>query len=381
MKKSFLVVMAVLILGSLGGCGGDGGSTVAGKARFVQGGSAVTRAPLIIRSGHRLTPGDQYIISPNKAKITFKSVVFKGASGSTLATSTLTDCVVTYDRTKSSGTSLLDCPFDVPTGEIGQMSVAFSTTLQLYVDDTTTGIYSSAAATGGFSTTRPSPEPDFVDFLVTAGASSNERSTSVIFSSPITVAEGSLPEIYITTDMVHTTQIEVTGTGTTLGPITVGSNDPVALFGGLTKGTSLFYSEKTSIDSYKVMGVNNLRVFYDAENKPLYLIGSNAFCGSDGGYKAAWASAPVGDPNGAQIGGWLGKDATNVLAWALPMGTNYSTYNAYFTMQEQTSVGGATTLNCKASTSPPEPTDGKTYASGAPAITGPTTYTLNLLAK
>lgn len=173
-----------------------------------------------------------------------------------------------------------------------------------------------------------------MDFLVTAGASSTERQAGVIFTSPVTVAEGTTPQIYLTMDMIHSTQILVTGTGTTLGPLTAGTNDPVALFGGLTKGTSLYYSDKTSINSYVVSGAKTHRIFYDADNKPLYLIGST-FCAPDSGPKGAWASPPIG----ATVGGYLGKDSSNMLAWALPTTSDYIAYAGYFKMQEQLTVG------------------------------------------
>ena len=66
------------------------------------------------------------------------------------------------------------------------MSVGYSTTVQILVNDTTTGIYSHAGATPGFDTT--AGNIDFVNFLDTAGANPNERSTPIYFSSPITIA-------------------------------------------------------------------------------------------------------------------------------------------------------------------------------------------------
>lgn len=122
MKKIDIVFLGLLAIQILPGCGSSsGGAVVAGKASFVQGGSATARESSAYRSGYRLTAGDNYMISPNKAKITFKSVVFKDSSGSTLATETFDNCIVTYDRSKTSGSSLLDCPVNVPVGSIASM--------------------------------------------------------------------------------------------------------------------------------------------------------------------------------------------------------------------------------------------------------------------
>jgi hypothetical protein len=147
-------------------------------------------------------------------------------------------------------------------------------------------------------------------------------------------------------------------------------------------GSSRFYSNAGSIEAYLVGSVNDfrsLRIFYDAAGKPLFLMGPNT-CGPDGP-KGAWASPPIPGTQGGFVGGYLGTDATNKLAWA-QLGYNYPEHTAYYVMQDLTVVGQSTTLDCKATTSPPEPADGKTYASGAPALPTPDVSTsLTLLTK
>lgn len=388
MTKLLVASFSFLGVVAFSGCGSNAstsGAAVNGRVSFVQGGSAVAALSATMLRGSsparsfelspkRLTSGDDYFISPNQAKITFTSIIFRDASGGTLGTSSLSGCVVTYDRSQASGTSLLDCPVAIPVGEIAQISVAFSKTIQILINDTTTGIYTNSAAGTGYQTEAPGGGPDFVDFHVTAGADPNERSTPVIFAQPITITADSSPQLYITTDMIHGMTLKVDAGGTTLSVPTMGTSDPVALFGGLTPGKSLFLSQATTIESVKVAGQKSVRIFYDESGQPLYLIGYT--CGVDGP-KGAWASPPIG----ATIGGWLGKDSANTIAWALPTDTSYQTYSAYFSMAEQTVLGGTTTLYCKASASPPVPSDSRTYASGAPTIESPTTSTvLNLLA-
>ncbi len=359
------LVLALTLLS----CGGSDVATTTATASFHVGGTGGSRLPMKRKSGSRLSAGDIYLVSPNKAKITFTSIVYRDASGTTILTSELTDCVVTYDRSKASGAALLDCPFTAPQGvEIAQVAVYFDKTLQFLIDDGTTGIYST---TSGFTTTDPG-EPEYFTYTITIG-SGTSRSTPVIFPTPITIAAGETPTLYITTDMIHTMGLSVDAGGTTLS--IEDNTDPVALFGGLNLGTSQIYTTATTIDSVKTSGVYQLRLFTDSSNNPLYIFGSS-FCGSDDGPKGAWASPPIG----AKIGGWLGK-ASSTLAWALPTSTDYTTYNAYFTMAEATNIGDGTTLNCKAATSPPAPTDGKTYASGAPTMDSPTAYSLTLRAK
>jgi hypothetical protein len=328
-----------------------------------------------------LVAGDQYIVSPRKAKITFTSVVFTAQDGSVLGTSTFTNCVVTYDRSLVSGSTLLNCAFDIPVGKISQVAVYFNKSMQLLVSDSKFGIYSDPSSASGYSTAAPAGGAAFVPFTIVIGDNSTSRATPILFAAPIVVAAGSAPTLYVTTDMIQTFQLSVDPSGTTL--TAGGGNDPVALFGGATPGSSSFYSNANSIDSYKVGSVNgfqSLRVYYDQTGTPLFLMRTSVsgnMCGVDGDPKAAWASPPVND-----IGGWLGRDGTGNLGWAVPISTYAAGYGAYFEMVDQTVIGQSTILKCKATASPPPPTDGKTYASGAPAMATPDgSITLTLLAK
>jgi hypothetical protein len=383
---------SVLFLSTAAACGDATGphGSVAGTMHFVLGGtpgassSSVASLDGQARASAQsaaLLAGDEYIVSPRKAKITFTSVVFKGADGATLGTSTLNNCTVTYDRSLASGSGLLDCAFTVPIGDVYQIAVYFDKTLQLLVSDSKFGIYSDPLVATGYSTTSPAVGAGFVPFTITIGDNSGSRATPVLFASPISVVAGSTPTLYITTDMIQTFQLKVNAGGTTL---TAGAgNDPVALFGGPTPGSSSFYSNANAIDSYKVGSVNafqSLRIFYDQAGVPLFLMRTSVsgnMCGVDAAAKGAWASPPMND-----IGGWLGRDASHILAWAVPQTTSFSTYGAYFVMAEPTAIGQTTTLKCKATASPPPPADGKTYASGAPSISSPdATVTLILVAR
>ena len=407
---SFLLLLAGLIrfaspllfgiaAASCAGGGGDGttappksappAATVAGTMSFVLGGTSGAPPSSLAAlqpqargsmAAASLVAGEDYIVSPRKAKITFTSVEFRGANGVLLGTSTLGDCTVTYDRSLSSASSLLDCAFILPVGDIHQIAVYFNKSMQLLVSDPTFGIYSNPASPTGFSTAAPVGGAAFVPFTVTIGDNSPTRATPIIFSSPVSIVAGSTPKLYITTDMIQTFQLSVNTGGTTLTP--KANNDPVALFGGPTPGRSSFYSNANAIDSYKVGSVNafkSLRIFYDQAGAPLFLMTpvSDTFCGAFDTPKGAWASPPM---NG--IGGWLGRDSNKILAWAVPQTTAYAAYTAYFVMAEPTAIGQQTILRCKSSASPPTPVDGKTYSSGAPAMpSADATAVLTLLAK
>lgn len=144
-------------------------------------------------------------------------------------------------------------------------------------------------------------------------------------------------------------------------------------------------SNAPSTEAFKVgsvdtiaQGFASVQVFLDQARAPLFLM-SPGLCAPEFGPKGAWATAPIA----GGIGGWLGVDASRTLSWALPATEgSYSTYAAYSVMAEGTEVGQTTVLQCKATASPPPPADGKTDASGAPAMPSPDkSVTLTLLAK
>ena len=114
----------------------------------------------------------------------------------------------------------------------------------------------------------------------------------------------------------------------------------------------------------------------DQTGNPLYL--TSPTCGVGGQRGGAWASPPAS----GNLGGWLGRDANRVLAWAVLTAGSTSVYSSYFVMPEQTVIGQSTVMSCKKTASPPAPADGKTYASGAPAMpTADSRSTMTLQAK
>lgn len=372
--RSLHVWAALVSLSALAGCT-EPHPKVVGTMRFVLGGTSGSAAAALVgvkAEPAHLLAGAEYLVSPRQARITFTSVVF--SAGQSQTTSTFDDCKVTYDRSRSSGSTLLDCPFTMPVGEITQMALYFDKALEILVSDATFGIYSDAATPTKFSASAPPGGASFVPFTITIGDGTS-RATTIVFPTPLTITEGSTPTLYVTMDMIHTVQLIVNSGGTTL-TAKVEGNDPVALFGGLAPGVSMFYSNATTIEARRVEDSRYLRVFADQAGNPLYLIGWT--CGADGGPKGAWASPPIGN----KIGGWLGRDANKVVAWALPTTDSYSTYAAYFVMPEATVIGQSVVQKCMATSSPPLPSDGKTYSSGAPAMPAPTTQTtLTLLGK
>lgn len=337
---------------------------------FVQGGTSGASSLTSVTGPASLVGGEEYLVSPNKAKIAFTSIVFRGPPGPegspTLLTSELTNCNVTYDRSLPSASTLLDCPLTMPVGvEVHELAVYFDKNLELLINDTTAGIYSDPAIPSKYSATPPAGGAAFVAYTITIGDGTS-RATPIRFVPPITLGEDA--SIFVTTDMVQTFQLMVDPGGTTLTAHP--GNDPVAMAGGFTRGTSHFYSNANAIDSYRIGSVNDfhsLRIFYDSASSPVYLFSPNT-CGPDGP-KDAYRNP-----------GRLGTDASKTLAWA--QSGNDTSFNAYYVMAERSVIGQATDLKCLETATPPEPADSMTYASGAPPMPSPTkSISLTLLAK
>jgi hypothetical protein len=380
-----LILSAALSAGCSGDATGtDGGKrTVAGTMSFVLGGTLPASASIAALRGSEpsaprsLKAGAEYLLSPQKAKIVFTSVVFKDQTGATLGSSTFSACSVTYDRSLSAGSSLLDCPFTVPAGEIAQILLGFDHTIQLLVSDPATGIYSSPASATGYATSAPAGGAAFVPLVFADAGPGGESNSIIVLATPITITEGSSPHLYVTTDLIQGLHLQVNADGTTLSQ-KGSANGTVALFGGLTPGTSQYYSNAGTLGTYLIGSVNefhDFHIFYDQAGTPLYLTSPTCGVAQGGTRGGSWASPPIG----ANLGGWLGRDSSRTLAWAY---SDASGYVAYFVMPEASAVGQTTTMSCKRTASPPPPMDGKTYASGAPAMpTADSRSVMTLMAK
>ncbi|MBL0214371.1 MAG: hypothetical protein IPQ07_10840 [Myxococcales bacterium] len=80
-------------------------------------------------------------------------------------------------------------------------------------------------------------------------------------------------------------------------------------------------------------------------------------------------------------GGWLGRDSTGTICWALPADPAYTTYAGLLTLPELTTLGTSAALTAQQTTTPMPPTSGSNYASGCPTVTGGTSKTVTLVAQ
>jgi hypothetical protein len=350
-------------------------------------------------SGNRSCPtgatatssGDHWRLSPNQAKVTFNKITFFGSDGQPHE-QPLSGCTATYDRSKASGTSLLDCPVSIPTGTITRMMVYYSTSFDIDVSDTTHCIFTDRTKASGFSATPPSnPADAFATFVATAQQNNNgDFVADILLPTPKTVASGDSPTLSIVTDMIHS-MFATASTGGNAGDVlTYDANDvhaPVNVFATFgTAGKAEFYTPTATAENHNFASSTSesaVRIFYYDDATPGFEMNDFVPSCVTGNYptqstNANAATSGTNSSDGYKSGGYLGIDGSNVLAWALPTDFTYASYRSLLTMARVSTLGGTTTLNCKFlnGTAAPVPASGNVYSSNNAALISATSGTV-----
>jgi hypothetical protein len=385
-------ILAAILAISLVACGGKR-PTVAATASAIMGPSTALPSSALSSdiqvAAAPLTEGTFWRLSPNKAKVTFTGIDFTvdgiGTSGD------LTGCSGLYDRTRSSGAQLFQCPIQVPIGKITALTVRYSASIDVLINDTNNGIYTDPSKPTGFATTPPTPGPQFATLTLPNPGNSNpnEYPVQIFLTSPITVAADSTPNLYIVVDMVHSFWAKVTN-GALAITSEAGIFPPAQVYASFSRSArSEFY---TTVGTAENVSMGNstsetyVRLNYLSANEAGHVwTGYVGGCMFGNFPSEAWNISPALAPNGGngmKAGGYLGLDASNTLAWALPVDFTWSGYRALFEMPRATATGSSVNLKCQLQSTVPIPADGNTYASGVPPMPDPTTnVSLTLVAN
>ena len=385
-RFEFVLVASVLGAVSNGCAGGDGGSgdgNIAGVARVVQGATAPTA--LQITSAVSFLPTDgSWHVSPDQVRMRITRVNLEAATPETGTGSDFEDCVVTYDRSNTSGFSLLDCPFALAPGTYFSMNLFLDPTADILISDAVNGIFTDPGAPGGLSNTAPAGGADFVSVTSEFGWSFLQY-----FSSPLVIGSEDSLSISLAVDAIQTTRVTVSNAGSTLE---FSDYFPAVVFPSIgAAGSSQYYTSTGTADSYNdsLVLAQILRIYRGpgVDGQPVRAsfdqrAGDLNTC-TAGAYNDVFPADPAQTTqlaNGDRAGGWLGRDDANTLCWAMA-DNSYSTYISYMTMPQASTIGESMTVSCEPTTSPSPPVTGATYASGCPSLVGvPTTASLTLVA-
>lgn len=367
-------------------CGGSDAS-IGVTAKVLNGatpGAAARIAPLV----PPVPQNGNWELSPNKMKLKLVRVSLSdSANGAGNGVSAdITDCTIEYDRDKAGLATLVECPFTLDkAGTYRGFNVSFDSSYDVLIDDAQNGFFSDPAAASKISTTMPSGGPQFVTVQTTGGPTFGAGGA---LPEPITIAEGDQVKVSIVINGLQFMRVSVSGGTVTLGNF--GNGDPfrpdmTASFGDVARVN--FYVQtaiNTALSRYAggdtgspppPSGITHVNAFYStATNASLVFIGLNGEpmnCGPLG------SAGAIGAPPGNGYGGYLGRDSTGTLGWALPKDNSWSAYSVELAMKEAANLGEMTTLYCKKITSDPAPSGG-TFASGAPMISTNADYMVEM---
>jgi len=376
------------------GCGGgdSGAGGVDAIAHVVKGPTSPTTSftGRVVPAAPAAPADGQWALSAHHVQANITAISFQGA-GTTPSTNMipLTDCTVSFDATTASMSSLLDCAFAVPPGTYIGMNIALDSSYEVTISDQTNGFFTDPTAPGGLTTTEPTAGASAVTLTPSFGNGFQQ-----VFATPLVVTASSTPAIYVEVDAVQTVYVSVRGGTPVFGQIQ--SSQPVVLppifvFPTVgAPGSAKYFAQAMTAGGVDLDPATNsaeVRVYSGSDGQPVYAFiayTSQAVgaCFTNQSTFGAYATDPSLSPafnDGSKIGGWLARDPSGTDCWTLPANSAYSTYAAYISMPDVSTLGAATTFSCEATATPTAPASG-TYASGCPAITASGSVSLGLVA-
>ena len=377
-----LVLLGFLAL-ALAGCNGGGGDNSGGDddddgatpavsaiAHVVQGATA----PAPFAFGAVVLPTDgNWRISPDQIRVKLTRLSFQGLTAETGTGADLVDCIVTYDRSAAALDSLLDCPFQIAPGTYTSMNLFLDPVADVLISDAVNNIYTDPASGTGLTTAAPLGGAAFVPVTSILGGGFEQ-----FFTEPLVLGTADVLSLAALVDAVQTTQVTVSGGGTTLE---FGDYFPAVVVPTLgAPGAPQYYTSQGTANSYNGSLVlpNQLRIYYEngVGAQPVRLAldqlsGAINSC-QGGGFGYVFPGDAATSPpssSGDRAGGWLAVDPSDVICGAVGTNSQFTTYHSYFRMGYMPNVGDTTTFSCEMTSTPTPPTSGTTYESGCPAIT------------
>jgi hypothetical protein len=326
------------------------------------------------RRDHCAPVSGNWALTPDQAQVTFTTATFVLDTG-TSAQESFSNCVVTYDRTKTSGASLLNCPISIPQGNIVAVHIGFKNSFQVLIADSTNCIFTDGTA---FTNVAPA-QAQFSTFTVTPQQGDFDIESR--FPTAFTVKAGDTPTLSVVADMVHAMDGTVSGS-----TMTYDNSLPkplVNVFASFsTTGSSQYYAPSPTSTALNVNigsvtgGEAGIRVSYLSSSVVAHVWNEYIPNCAMGNYPTeAWNANPADSPadgSGNRAGGFAGIDSGNVISWALPVDFTYAAYRTVIELPKQTALGSTAHLACEFLNggAAPLPTSGDTYASLHPTLSG-----------
>jgi hypothetical protein len=382
--KRILSVLAIVIF--VGGCGsGVGYSVTTGTLNVLNG---PTNSPVLAGLPKQvaslpLQDGD-YALSPSKMTMTVTGIGFIPPAGNAneVQITSISPCAATYDRSVGSLALLRSSDITVPVGTFGGVTIEYSVTYTMVMNDSIAGIYSDPDAPGHLTTTAPAGGGRPIQ-IRDQNSNGDYGHATTYFDPPITIDKDSVPQIYAVFDPTH--WVKATLNNGTFSAPRMGGNPPI--IPSLSSfGKAAFYSNIGTPMSYLWggrgidSGISLLFLYADAAKPVSVTWQDHDICSPMGGDPVVAFNG-----NGTLFGtfGMLGLDASHTLAWASPGQASgdgtISGYSGVFKMPEISTIGQTTVVSYLCTSNVPQPVSGPNYSSGAPNFTAGGTLTLMLL--
>ena len=213
-KKSIgLIISVSFILGSFSNCG-KGVSfkpMTTGKMSFLNGATTAVSFTQNNNSSHTRkrfsAPSDgPWKLTPSRMTVSITGVGFlPEGSDPNSATGSVVDvsgCTATYDQSQPSLISLSNCPIQFPAGTYSAVTIAYSTTYQVLINDSAASIYSDPTQPSGLNTTAPTGGAQFISVYDTNGNSPTNFMTSFL-PTPVTISAAAPPQVYEVFNPIH----------------------------------------------------------------------------------------------------------------------------------------------------------------------------------
>jgi hypothetical protein len=356
---STLVVALAMVLSA---CDNTGPKSVQAKVRFLNGATpraAGTGATLNI--GAAPPANGDWLLSPDRMTLTLKRVFFQGTGS---GTSQELNCPITYDKSKPGLTQLTDCPFAVDTGTYTAVSLTFAGPVEYFMNDATNGFYTTST---GFVTSAPAGGAQTFPFTMAQTTNGEWGPSPIELPAPVVVTDSSPLTLSVVVNGLQAFKVTVGGGTVTPTPGAVQTPGLVAATSAIA-GVELYSNSGIATGESRCTfhcatatpnGVMSVAMYYTSPTTPV--MAAVALNGPPTCMNGAVYSIILGTRS------YIAQDASGNLGWALPADQSYATYASEMRMSRVSTVGGTTTLYCKARSGDPAPPGGS-YASGAPAI-------------
>lgn len=327
-----------------------------------------------------------WVVTPNRMELTIQRITFFQSESFEDTQSIASDsdfpggCTFTIERGQKSLQPLASCPASVTVGTYHRVEVRYRGTYRMQIDDHENHLYTDHASPTKVSRVRPAAGGEMLDFGHPTDSQDGAFSVRARLAEPFVVQVNGTAPLFIVANILQQVGIQVAGGSAWV----TAENDtmsppPVNLLPTVHAGAIDFYSPAPNAANFNRGPEGKVLLLAILYSRP----GSVERISFSGGSTVLPASpcdtrgTSGEDPTSGQVvfsaaESRAGVDAERVLAFAAPTKKGEGFW-AYYRLPLASQTGAQSTLECERlhGAPAPVPADGRSYGSGAPAISAP----------